>query len=70
MYLKALRKHDNRRIINKYKNFDSAADDSSNCPAHRQLMADMRDRMVLDHREGTIINFWLCGRINDEGENI
>ena len=24
MYLKALRKHDNRRIINKYKNFDSA----------------------------------------------
>ena len=70
MYLKALIKHDKRRILDKYKTFSSAADDSSNCPAHRRLMANMRDRMLLNSKERNIIDRWLCGHINDEGENI
>ena len=69
MYLKALKHHKERKVIDQYKNFDDAASNPSNCPAHRRLMADMRDRMETDEGEtGWIINYWLKGRINDEGE--
>mgnify|MGYP003131300324 CR=1 FL=1 len=71
MYLKALEYHNKRKIINQYKTFDDASSNPTYCPAHRQLMANMRDRMQNDGGEvGRIINYWLKSRINDKGENI
>lgn len=68
MYL--YKKHDKRRILNKYKNFANAADNSSNCPAHRFLMRGEQIRMLRNLRERIIIDQWENGRINDEGEDI
>jgi len=68
MYL--YKKHEKRRILNKYKNFANAADNSSNCPAHRFLMRGEQIRMLRNLRERIIIDQWENGRINDEGEDI
>ena len=51
MYLKALEYHNERKVINQYKNFDDAASNPNYCLAKRELYAKYRDRMEDDGGE-------------------
>ena len=67
MHLKSLKHHNEQRIIAQYLRFDKASSDPSNCPAHRQLMTNMRDRMETDEGEtGWIVALYIKGYIQDE----
>ena len=48
MYLKALEYHNERKVINQYKNFDDASSNPNYCLAKRELYAKYRDRMEND----------------------
>ena len=51
MYLKALEYHNERKVINQYKNFYDAASNPNYCLAKRELYAKYRDRMENDGGE-------------------
>ena len=49
--LKALEYHNERKVIDQYKNFDDASSNPNYCFAKRELYAKYRDRMENDGGE-------------------
>ena len=67
MYLKALKHHNEQKIIAQYIRFEKASYDPTNCSSHRQFMSDMCETMECDEGEtGQVIAHYIKGYIRDK----